>query len=56
MAEPVRRMAETRAVFTRRLLAAKGGAGHPDATPIFVLGMPRAGTTLVETRYHPATV
>lgn len=24
------------------------GAGHPDATPVFVLGMPRSGTTLTE--------
>ncbi len=32
------------------------GAGNPDATPIFVLGMPRSGTTLTEQiiASHPA--
>ncbi len=36
------------AVFTRDLIAAKGGSGDPSAVPIFVLGMPRSGTTLIE--------
>ena len=36
------------AVFTKDLFAAHAGAGNPDPTPIFVLGMPRSGTTLVE--------
>jgi tetratricopeptide (TPR) repeat protein len=36
------------AVFTRDLVAAKSGQGDPSAVPIFVLGMPRSGTTLIE--------
>jgi tetratricopeptide (TPR) repeat protein len=36
------------AVFTPELIAAKSGGGNPSALPIFVLGMPRSGTTLVE--------
>jgi tetratricopeptide (TPR) repeat protein len=35
-------------VFTPELIAAKSGAGDPSARPIFILGMPRSGTTLVE--------
>jgi tetratricopeptide (TPR) repeat protein len=44
------------AVFTPELIAAKSGGGHPSALPIFVLGMPRSGTTLVEQiiASHPA--
>jgi tetratricopeptide (TPR) repeat protein len=44
------------AVFTPELLAAKSGGGNPSALPIFVLGMPRSGTTLVEQiiASHPA--
>ncbi len=36
------------AVFTPELIAAKSGGGHPSALPVFVIGMPRSGTTLVE--------
>ncbi len=36
------------AVFTRELIGQKSGAGDPSALPIFVIGMPRSGTTLVE--------
>ena len=36
------------AVFTRELIAAKSGGGDVSPMPIFVLGMPRSGTTLVE--------
>ncbi|MBN9310447.1 tetratricopeptide repeat-containing sulfotransferase family protein [Devosia sp.] len=39
---------EIEATFTPELLAARAGHGVPDPTPIFVLGMPRSGTTLVE--------
>jgi tetratricopeptide (TPR) repeat protein len=44
------------AVFTPELIAAKSGGGNPSALPIFVLGMPRSGTTLVEQiiASHPA--
>ncbi len=44
------------AVFTRDLIAAKSGGGDPSPLPIFVIGMPRSGTTLVEQiiASHPA--
>jgi sulfotransferase family protein len=36
------------ATFTRELIAKKAGSGDPSSLPIFVIGMPRSGTTLVE--------
>jgi len=36
------------AVFTRELIVGKSGGGDPSHSPIFVIGMPRSGTTLVE--------
>ena len=36
------------ALFTRELIEAKSGGGAPSPLPIFVIGMPRSGTTLVE--------
>jgi tetratricopeptide (TPR) repeat protein len=36
------------AVFTPELIAAKSGGGDPSPMPIFVIGMPRSGTTLIE--------
>ncbi len=44
------------AQFARDLIAAKSGAGDPSTLPIFVIGMPRSGTTLVEQiiASHPA--
>jgi len=36
------------AVFTRKLVAEKSGGGDPSRMPIFVIGMPRSGTTLIE--------
>jgi len=38
----------TRALFTPEFVASRRGAGCPEADPIFVLGLPRAGSTLVE--------
>lgn len=38
----------TLATFTPDLLGRLEGAGDPAATPVFVLGMPRSGTTLAE--------
>ncbi len=35
-------------VFTPAFFAARAGAGAPDADPIFITGLPRAGSTLVE--------
>jgi tetratricopeptide (TPR) repeat protein len=37
-----------RETFDAPLIEAKSGAGDPDAPPIFILGMPRSGSTLVE--------
>jgi tetratricopeptide (TPR) repeat protein len=36
------------AVCTAEFLAARTGVGAPDADPIFILGLPRSGSTLVE--------
>jgi tetratricopeptide (TPR) repeat protein len=36
------------AAFTAELIAVKSGGGDPSTMPIFVIGMPRSGTTLVE--------
>lgn len=43
-------------IFSSELMAAKTGGGEPSRRPIFVLGMPRSGTTLVEQvlASHPA--
>ena len=35
-------------LFTREFLDARHGAGSPAADPVFILGMPRAGSTLIE--------
>ncbi|HTT82919.1 MAG TPA: sulfotransferase [Rhizomicrobium sp.] len=44
----VEQLRRRRAVFTAPLFARTASAGNPDCTPIFVLGMPRSGSTLVE--------
>ncbi len=33
---------------TREFFAARGGVGSPDRSPIFIVGLPRSGSTLVE--------
>ena len=38
----------TRAVFTPALMAGKSGLGEPSEVPVFIFGMPRSGTSLVE--------
>lgn len=37
-----------RDVFTPALMLEKAGLGHPSQCPVFIIGMPRSGTTLVE--------
>jgi len=37
-----------RAVFGPELMDQRRGFGHPSPIPVFILGMPRSGTTLVE--------
>lgn len=38
----------SRALLTREFFAARAGSGSPDADPIFIVGLPRAGSTLIE--------
>ncbi|MBW3095712.1 tetratricopeptide repeat-containing sulfotransferase family protein [Pseudohoeflea coraliihabitans] len=40
--------AETTRVFDADFFAERAGFGHPDDTPLFILGMPRSGTSLIE--------
>ena len=37
-----------RNVFSQDWLKVRYGAGHPSEVPVFIIGMPRSGTTLVE--------
>ena len=37
-----------KAVCTREFFASRGGSGCADASPIFIVGLPRAGSTLIE--------
>jgi predicted Zn-dependent protease len=47
--EPLERNAHLQAsVFTREFFAARQGVGSPDRSPIFVVGLPRSGSTLIE--------
>ncbi|MDB5671246.1 MAG: sulfotransferase family protein [Alphaproteobacteria bacterium] len=46
--EVTRHVARAKAVFTPDFFAARNGQGSPAADPIFILGMPRAGSTLIE--------
>ena len=43
-----RLVARTRALFTREFFASRAGAGCPSREPIFIVGLPRAGSTLLE--------
>jgi tetratricopeptide (TPR) repeat protein len=36
------------ALFSREFFAARAGQGAPDPDPIFIVGLPRAGSTLIE--------
>ncbi len=47
-AEMTAHVTRSRALFTTDFLASRSGQGCMAADPIFVLGMPRAGSTLVE--------
>ncbi len=42
------RVRRTKTVFTGAFLQARANQGHPDKAPIFIIGMPRAGSTLIE--------
>ncbi len=41
-------MAEMRELFTRAFLDERHGVGHPSNQPVFIVGMPRSGTSLIE--------
>jgi tetratricopeptide (TPR) repeat protein len=43
-----RRSARIRAFFDEGFFAARRGSGDPGAAPIFIVGLPRSGSTLVE--------
>jgi tetratricopeptide (TPR) repeat protein len=49
-------LARIKEVMTRELMARKSGHGVPSESPIFILGMPRSGSTLIEQilASHPA--
>jgi tetratricopeptide (TPR) repeat protein len=44
----LKRFDRIRAVFTAELMRDKRGPGEPSPVPVFIVGMPRAGTTLIE--------
>src|SRR5207247_3011384 len=44
----LKRFERIRAVFGAELMRARSGLGPPSAAPVFIFGMPRSGTTLVE--------
>ena len=46
--ETTRQMQQNKAFYTQERFAAAAGAGETDPAPIFILGMPRAGSTLIE--------
>jgi tetratricopeptide (TPR) repeat protein len=43
-----RRTARIRAFFDRAFFAKRAGSGDPSAAPIFIVGLPRSGSTLLE--------
>jgi tetratricopeptide (TPR) repeat protein len=47
-AEVSKLFAELKETYSVEAIAAHSGAGHPSEVPIFVVGMPRSGTSLVE--------
>ncbi|MFO1392799.1 MAG: sulfotransferase [Steroidobacteraceae bacterium] len=47
-AEMTDRVRQMKALFTREFIALHAGSGCPAVDPIFVVGLPRAGSTLIE--------
>lgn len=41
-------VSKVKAAFTPEFFSARTGSGHAEPDPIFILGMPRAGSTLIE--------
>jgi tetratricopeptide (TPR) repeat protein len=48
VAEDERLMASIAEAFPAALIARAAGGGDPDETPVFIVGMPRSGTSLLE--------
>ena len=48
MATPTRETRRSEALFTRSFFAAHAGVGCPSDAPIFIVGLPRSGSTLIE--------
>jgi len=46
--ERLARFDRIRAVFTEELIRSRQGHGDPSSLPVFIVGMPRSGTTLAE--------
>jgi len=42
------RLARAKQLYTREFFAARAGRGSPSPEPIFIVGLPRAGSTLIE--------
>ena len=47
-AETLAQMDRTRELFTRDFIRAREGCGERSPVPLFIVGMPRSGTTLIE--------
>ncbi len=47
-AQTLRALENVQQTFSRDFLARHAGSGHPSDVPVFIVGMPRSGTTLVE--------
>jgi len=41
-------VSRSKALFTREFFAARAGQGNPASDPIFIVGLPRSGSTLIE--------
>jgi len=47
-AETTDHVSRSKALFTREFFAARAGQGNPATDPIFIVGLPRSGSTLIE--------
>jgi tetratricopeptide (TPR) repeat protein len=47
-AETSRFVSRSKDLFSKEFFAARAGYGHPSPDPIFIVGLPRAGSTLIE--------
>ncbi|CCD83988.1 tetratricopeptide repeat-containing sulfotransferase family protein [Bradyrhizobium sp. ORS 285] len=54
--QALRQIERIRTVFSKQVLRARAGHGDPSDAPVFVIGMPRSGTSLIEQilASHPA--